>query len=49
MMWGNDYPHSESTWPRSMQYLDKFLAGVPEEDRRKILHDNVSRIFKFTI
>lgn len=49
MMWGNDYPHSESTWPRSMQYLEKFLAGVPDEDRRKIVHDNAARVFKFKI
>ena len=49
MLWGNDYPHSESTWPRSQQYLDKFLAGVSEEDRRKITHDNAARIFKFAV
>ena len=49
MLWGNDYPHSESTWPKSMEYLDRFLAGVPNEERRKIVHDNAARIFKFTI
>ncbi len=49
ILWGNDYPHSESTWPRSMQYLDKFFAGVPDEDRKKMLHDNAARIFKFDI
>ena len=49
MLWGNDYPHSESTWPKSMEYLDKFLTGVPDEERRKIVHDNAARIFKFTI
>ena len=32
-----------------MQYMDKFLAGVPDKDRRKLLHDNVARIFKFAI
>ena len=49
MMCANDYPHSKSTWPRSMQYLDSFLAGVPDEARRKLVHDNVARIFKFAI
>jgi predicted TIM-barrel fold metal-dependent hydrolase len=45
--WGNDFPHSESTWPRSRQFLDTFFAGVPEQDRRKVTHDNAARIFHF--
>ena len=32
-----------------MQYLDKFFAGVPDEDRKKMLHDNAARIFRFDI
>ena len=28
-MWGADYPHSESTFPRSRETLDRILDGVP--------------------
>jgi len=28
MMWGSDYPHSESTFPQSRQILAEILAGV---------------------
>ena len=47
MMWGNDYPHAESTWPRSMQWLDEAFEGVPDEDRRKITSDNAARLYHF--
>lgn len=47
MLWGNDFPHSESTWPRSRHFLETFFAGVSEQDRRKVTHDNAARIFHF--
>jgi hypothetical protein len=31
MMWGSDYPHSESTFPQSR----KILAGVPDDEQAK--------------
>ena len=37
IMWGSDYPHSESTFPRSRQVLDEILAQVPQEERAKIV------------
>ena len=33
MMWGSDYPHSESTFPRSCKILAEVLAGVPEDEQ----------------
>jgi predicted TIM-barrel fold metal-dependent hydrolase len=49
MIWGNDFPHSESTWPRSRQFLDRMLKGVSEEEVRKMTRDNVARIFRFDL
>ena len=49
MLWGNDFPHAESTWPRSREFLDRIFAGVPEEDRRKITSDTAARMFRFTV
>jgi hypothetical protein len=31
MMWGSDYPHSQSTFPRSRKILD----GVPDDEQAK--------------
>jgi predicted TIM-barrel fold metal-dependent hydrolase len=47
MLWGSDFPHAESTWPHSQQFLDRIFAGVPEEERRKITADNTARLFGF--
>ncbi len=47
MLWGSDFPHAESTWPQSKQFLDRIFEGVPEEERRKITADNAAKLFGF--
>ena len=42
LMWGSDYPHTETTFPRSRQILERILERVPEEERRKITSTNVA-------
>ena len=37
LMWGSDYPHSESTFPKSLEILDEILEGVPEEEKAMIV------------
>lgn len=48
MLWGNDFPHAESTWPKSREFLDRIFAGAPDEDRRKITSDNARKLFRFS-
>ena len=43
MMWGSDYPHSESTFPQSRKILAEILAGVPEDEQAKIVGGNTAR------
>jgi predicted TIM-barrel fold metal-dependent hydrolase len=45
--WGSDYPHAESTYPRSHQILTEALAGVPAEHAAKIVGGNTARLFGF--
>jgi predicted TIM-barrel fold metal-dependent hydrolase len=47
MMWGSDYPHSESTFPRSREILAEILAGVPEEEQAKIVGGTTARLYRF--
>jgi predicted TIM-barrel fold metal-dependent hydrolase len=49
LMWGSDYPHTESTFPRSQQILERILAGVPDEERAKITCTNVARLYHFEV
>ena len=37
LMWGSDYPHTESTFPRSQEILCDILADVAPADARKIV------------
>jgi predicted TIM-barrel fold metal-dependent hydrolase len=47
MMWGSDYPHSESTFPQSRRILGEILAGVPVDEQAKIAGGNTARVYKF--
>ena len=47
MMFGSDDPHAESTWPNSRRFIDNRLAGAPAEVRRKLICDNVAKLYKF--
>ena len=47
MMWGSDYPHSESTFPQSRKILAEILAGVPDEEQVKIAGGNAARVYNF--
>jgi predicted TIM-barrel fold metal-dependent hydrolase len=44
--WECDYPHSDSTWPRAPETLAASLAGVPDDEVRKISHENALRHFR---
>lgn len=44
-MWSSDYPHQASTWPHSMDIIGRDFKDMPEEDRRKIVHDNCAELY----
>ena len=46
IMWGSDYPHTESTFPRSQQILEEVLADCTLEERAKIAGGNAARVYK---
>lgn len=45
LMWGSDYPHTDSTFPCSLAVLDELMTDLPAEDRRKITHDNAVNVY----
>jgi len=49
MMWGSDYPHSESTFPQSRKILAEILAGVPDDEQAKIAGGNTARVYNFDV
>jgi predicted TIM-barrel fold metal-dependent hydrolase len=47
MMWGSDYPHSESTFPQSKKILAEILAGVPQDEQAEIVGGTTARLYRF--
>ena len=47
LMWGSDYPHTESTFPRSRQILESILEDVPEDEKAKIAGGNAATLYNF--
>jgi hypothetical protein len=43
--WECDYPHSDTTWPKSPETLWPSLEGVPADEVNKITHLNALRFF----
>ncbi len=49
LMWGSDYPHSESTFPRSREVLSEILEGVPEKEQASIVAGAAAGLYGFNV
>ena len=45
LMWGGDYPHPESTFPKSQEILEHILVDCTEEEKAKITGGNAARVY----
>jgi uncharacterized protein len=45
LLWANDFPHSDSTWPWSQEMLATHTKHLTAEQRRGILCDNVAALY----
>lgn len=50
LMWANDFPHHEGTWPYSAQTIERtFGSHLSEPTKEKLLGLNAARVFRFDI
>jgi predicted TIM-barrel fold metal-dependent hydrolase len=49
LMWGNDYPHDEGTYPRSKKFRTEIRARVTEGQARAIFGGNAARVYGFDL
>jgi len=49
IMWGNDYPHPEGTWPISQEVAAKQFADVPDDELRAIVGGTAASVFGFDL
>jgi predicted TIM-barrel fold metal-dependent hydrolase len=46
VMWGSDYPHRDGTWPFSRKAIEEQFRDIPEAIARKMLWENVRRLYR---
>jgi predicted TIM-barrel fold metal-dependent hydrolase len=45
LMWANDFPHSDSTWPNSQELIAEHAKDLRPEQREAILCGNVAELY----
>jgi predicted TIM-barrel fold metal-dependent hydrolase len=49
IMWGNDFPHPEGTWPKTRKWLREAFSDIPVDDTRRILGLNAAECYGFDL
>jgi len=49
MLWGNDFPHPEGTWPHTRDWLRRVFHDIPISETRQILGLNAARVYGFDV
>jgi len=49
VLWGNDYPHYEGTFPYNTESLRLTFGSMPDERRRKVLGLNAAKLYRFDV
>ena len=45
LLWANDYPHHEGSWPHSAAAIERTMGHLSDDSRAKILGANAARLF----
>jgi len=46
IMWEADFPHSTATYPESWKFVERTMAGVPQEEKDQLLFGNAVNLYK---
>jgi predicted TIM-barrel fold metal-dependent hydrolase len=49
LLWGNDYPHDEGTWPESQAMIDAIRAAMPPQSAQQVLAGNAAELYGFDL
>jgi predicted TIM-barrel fold metal-dependent hydrolase len=49
LMWGNDYPHLEGSWPHSSGHIENWSAGMTHEEKGKVLGLTAAKLFNLDV
>ncbi|BBX60499.1 hypothetical protein MSHO_58440 [Mycobacterium shottsii] len=49
MLWGNDFPHPEGTWPHTREWLRRSFWDIPIDETRQILGLAAAEVYNFDL
>lgn len=49
LLFGNDYPHHEGSWPRTREVVARTMRALSDEERRMVLGGNAARLYGFDL
>ena len=49
LMWGNDFPHPEGTWPHTKEWLKSQFSDIPIDETQQILGGNAAGCYGFDL
>jgi hypothetical protein len=47
IMWGNDFPHPEGTWPHTREFLHNAFCDIPGDETADMLGLNAAAVYNF--
>jgi predicted TIM-barrel fold metal-dependent hydrolase len=47
IMWGNDFPHPEGTWPHTREFLHNAFCDIPTDETAAMLGTNAAAVYNF--
>ena len=49
LMWGNDFPHPEGTWPHTAEFLKDAFGDIPTDETRAMLGGTAADVYGFDV
>jgi hypothetical protein len=49
LLWGNDYPHDEGTWPSSRTHIEEIQRQLSPEQAERVLCGNAADLYSFDV
>ena len=49
LLWASDYPHVESTWPKSREYIDRVFKGTSPKFRDMATRENARKLYRYSL
>jgi len=48
ILWSTNFPFPSSSWPNSLDFINRSFEGVQDADRRSILWENAAKLYRVT-